>query len=31
MNDPELDLSEVRVVCKRYNLSGLEELIADAS
>jgi hypothetical protein len=29
--NPDLDLSEVRAVCKRYHLSGLEELIADAS
>ena len=29
--NPDLDLSEVRAVCERYHLSGLEELIADAS
>jgi hypothetical protein len=29
--NPDLDLSEVRAVCKRYRLSGLEELIADAT
>ena len=29
--NPELDLAEVRAVCARYNLSGLEELIADAT
>ncbi|MEI6809257.1 MAG: hypothetical protein WCN95_11105 [bacterium] len=28
--NPDLDLSEVRDVCKRYRLSGLDELIADA-
>lgn len=28
--NPELDLNEVRAVCNRYRLSGLEELIADA-
>lgn len=29
--NPELDLAEVRAACKRYNLAGLEELIAEAS
>lgn len=28
--NPDLDLSEVRAVCSRYRLLGLEELIADA-
>ncbi len=27
---PELDLGEVRAVCARYRLPGLDELIADA-
>ena len=30
-HNPDLDLSEVRAVCERYRLSGLEELIADVS
>jgi hypothetical protein len=29
--NPDLDLAEVRAVCERYRLSGLEELIAEAS
>jgi hypothetical protein len=29
--NPDLDLDEVRAVCERYHLSGLEELIAEAS
>lgn len=29
--NPELDLAEVRAACKRYQLDGLEELIAEAS
>lgn len=29
--NPDLDLAAVRAVCARYNLSGLEELIAEAS
>ena len=29
--NPDLDLDEVRSVCKRYRLAGLEELIAEAS
>jgi hypothetical protein len=28
--NPDLDLGEVRTVCARYGLTGLEELIADA-
>ena len=31
LRNPELDLAEVRAACKRYNLAGLEELIAEAS
>lgn len=31
VRNPELDLAEVRAACKRYNLAGLEELIAEAS
>jgi hypothetical protein len=29
--NPDLDLSTVRAACERYRLTGLEELIADAS
>ena len=29
--NPDLDLSEVRAVCERYRLSGIEALIADVS
>ena len=29
--NPDLDLSAVRAACERYRLTGLEELIADAS
>ena len=29
--NPEADLDEIRSVCSRYRLSGLEELIAEAS
>lgn len=29
--NPDLDLTEVRAVCHRYNLAGLEEMIAEAS
>ena len=29
--NPDFDLSEVRALCKRYHLSGLEELIADVT
>ena len=29
--NPELDLDEVRAVCNRYRLPGIEELIAEAS
>jgi len=29
--NPELDLTEIRTVCNRYRLTGLDELIADAS
>ncbi len=30
-HNPQLDLAEVRAVCKRYHLAGLDELIADAT
>ena len=29
--NPEVDLAEIRAVCDRYQLPGLDELIADAS
>ncbi len=31
VRNPGLDLAEVRAVCERYHLSGLEELIAEAT
>ena len=30
LRNPNLDLSEVRDLCKRYRLQGLEELIREA-
>lgn len=30
VRNPELDLDEVRAVCARYQLGGLEELIAES-
>ena len=31
VRNPGLDLTDVRVACKRYNVVGLEELITEAS
>ncbi len=31
MRNPELDLDEIRAVCRRYRLKGIDELIAEAN